>query len=67
MEFSITIETDISAERKSGLLQNLSDELSIYFKDRNKGDDIYNYVIGCICMKNQPGYEDWYKKKKSQI
>ena len=28
------------------------------------GQSIQNFFIGCICVKQRPGYEDWFKIRK---
>ena len=64
MEFTITIEADLEAEKKINLIINLSNNLKEYFKNRTFGKDISTVLIGCICIKTKVGYEEWYKQRK---
>lgn len=64
MEFAITKELDIKSYEKSTLIQEVSDDLGSYLKNRNYGDDIEVFLIGFVGVKTKPGYEDWYKERK---
>lgn len=64
MEFAITKELDIKSYEKSTLIQEVSDDLGSYLKNRNYGDDIGVFLIGFVGVKTKPGYEDWYKERK---
>ncbi len=64
MKFSITLEIDSQAYHKATLINDLSNKLESYFAEKSYGEGIQNYLVGCICIKTQPGYEDWNKKRK---
>ena len=64
MEFGLTLEIDSKAYKKANLINDLSEELEKYFKNKNYGNDIEEYLIGVICIKTKEGFEDWYKKRK---
>lgn len=64
MRFKITLEIDRDADHKSQLINQLSDEINIFLNKNNYGEDIQNYLLGCICIKTKEGYEGWYKVRK---
>jgi len=64
MEFGITQEIDVEAERKSNLITALSNLLKSFFVRKGYGIDIEHFFIGVICIKDRPGYEDWFKVRK---
>lgn len=64
MDVGITTEIDLNAEHKSYLIRDLSDNLSSFFSNRSYGSDIENIIVGCICIKIIPGYENWYKARR---
>ena len=67
MDFGITIEIDAKADIKSSTIQDFSDELSSYLKQHNFGFDINSVLVGLICIRTTPGYEDWYKARKRRF
>jgi hypothetical protein len=66
MNFGISQEIDLEAQVKSSVIILLSDGLKEFFKKRDYGRDIQNVFIGCICIKEREGYEDWFKIRKAK-
>jgi hypothetical protein len=64
MEISIVIECDEMVSNKIQMVQDLSNKLEFYFKEKKYGEDILVIILRCICVKTIPGYEDWYKIRK---
>ena len=64
MEFNISITIDEKAKHKSHLIIALSEALKEYFQDKNYGEDIKDYIIGCICILPPEGFEKFNKPKK---
>ena len=64
MKFGISITIDKKAEHKSHLIIALSEALKEYFQDKNYGEDIKDYIIGCICILPPEGFEKFNKPKK---
>ncbi|MDY3344199.1 hypothetical protein PG326_02870 [Riemerella anatipestifer] len=64
MEFNISITIDEKAKHKSHLIVDLSEALKEYFRDKNYGEDIKDYVIGCICTLPPEGFEKFNTPKK---
>ncbi len=64
MRFKITLEIDGDADHKSRLIRQLSDEIEIFLNEKEYGEEIQNYLLGCICIKTKEGYEGWYKTRK---
>lgn len=64
MKFGISITIDKKAEHKSHLIIDLSESLKSYFQDKNYGEDIKDYIIGCICILPPEGFEKFNKPKK---
>ena len=64
MEFNISITIDEKAKHKSHLIIDLSESLKSYFQDKNYGEDIKDYIIGCICTLPPEGFEKFNKPKK---
>ena len=64
MEFNISITIDEKADHKSHLIIALSEALKEYFQDKNYGEDIKDYIIGCICILPPEGFEKFNKPKK---
>lgn len=61
MKFKITLEIDREAQHKSKLIRDLSEDLNTFFSQKYYGEDIQNYLLGCICIKTKKGFEGWYK------
>ena len=64
MKFGISITIDEKADHKSHLIISLSEALKEYFQDKNYGEDIKDYIIGCICILPPEGFEKFNKPKK---
>jgi hypothetical protein len=64
MKFAIIQYTDTKSEKKSHLVQDISNNLQDFLKNKNYGEDIEVFLIGFLGVKTKPGYEDWYKEKK---
>ncbi|MEO8237472.1 MAG: hypothetical protein ABI576_05135 [Flavobacterium sp.] len=64
MKFTISLKIDQKIQSKSSLINNLSQELTIFFKNKNYGKDIMEIVIGFNCVKPPIGYEHLFKLKK---
>ncbi|PUV24415.1 hypothetical protein [Sphingobacterium athyrii] len=64
MKFSITQYTDTGSEKKAVLVQNISDELQNFLKNKNYGEDIETFYISFLGVKTKTGFEDLYKAKK---
>jgi hypothetical protein len=64
MNFGISLEFDTAAYVKSNLVRSLSDNIKNYLKEKKYGDDIQHFFIGCICVREKPGYEKWFKIRK---
>jgi len=64
MEFNISITIDEKAKHKSHLIIALSEALKEYFQDKNYGEDIKDYIIGCICILPPEGFEKFNKPQK---
>jgi len=64
MEFGLTQEIDAEAESKSVLINSLSSLLESYFSNKEYGKGIEHFLIGIICVRSRPGYEDWFKVRK---
>lgn len=62
MNFGLAMTSSIEVKSKSTIINSMSSELGLYFKDRNYGNDIKSYVIGILCVS--PQFEDFYKEKK---
>ncbi|WP_312555286.1 hypothetical protein [Empedobacter brevis] len=64
MEFGITQELDTGTNKKSNLIQDISDNLESFLKNKNYGEDVETFLIGFVGVKTKPGYEEWYKERK---
>lgn len=62
MKFAITQEVDTRSGKKSDIIQQVSNDLENYLKDKNYGSDIETFLIGFVGVKTRPGYEEWYKE-----
>ena len=61
MDFSIQPVSDAEVEHKMHLILSFSDNLASYLATREYGDDLRNLIVGCICVADVPGYEDWFQ------
>ena len=64
MKFSISITIDEKASNKAHLIIALSESLKEYFKNKNYGEEVEEYIIGCICTLPPEGFEKFNKPKK---
>ncbi len=64
MNFGITQEIDAEASAKSNIIISFSESLEDFLANKDYGNDIRNFFIGCICVMERPGYEDWFKVRK---
>lgn len=64
MEFGITQELDTGTNKKSNLIQEISDNLESFLKNKNYGKDVETFLIGFVGIRTKPGYEEWYKERK---
>ena len=63
MDFGITRETSLEGH-KHKLIAELTDELKLFFSDKEYGEGIKYYTIGLICVK--PEFEFFYKIRKQR-
>lgn len=64
MKFSISIRIDQKANHKSDIIVNMSQELKVFFADRFYGEDVQDYIIGCLCTSAPEGFEKFNKTQK---
>lgn len=64
MKFSISLRIDSEGQHKSFIIHDLSQILSAYFKDKDYGTDICDFLIGIICVKVPHGLEKLFEPKK---
>lgn len=64
LEVALTLEIDSDADKRSPLINRVSEALTTYFDGRSYGSDIEGFLIGVICIKTHPGYEAWFKKRR---
>lgn len=64
MKFSISIRIDQKANHKSNIIVNMSQELKVFFADRFYGEDVQDYIIGCLCTSPPEGFEKFNKTQK---
>ena len=64
MKFGISLESDTEARSKSMIIRTMSNSLEEYLNNRDYGEGIQTFYIGCICIRTVPGYEEWYKIRK---
>lgn len=57
MRFALTVEASESVANKTYLIHNLSSKLSVYFSDKDYGDDVKEILIRIICVA--PEFE-WF-------
>lgn len=57
-------EIDAGIESKLSVVESLSYEINLEFKNKFYGGSIDNFVLICILIKTKPGYEDWYIPRK---
>lgn len=61
MKFGLTQETNLDQDR-SNIIISLSNELKEYFKNRDYGKDVEEFLIGLISVK--PEFEIFFKERK---
>jgi len=59
---AVTITQEINS--KSKIIHSLSDDLKLYFQNRNYGQGIKSLTIGIVCVS--PGFEKFFKDKKAK-
>ena len=64
MEFGIAIEIDLEANHKSEIILKISSAIEAFLSNKDYGDGIQHFYIGCICIRPRPGYEDWFKIRR---
>lgn len=62
MKFGLTVEASIGIEGKTNIIQQLSDEISAFIKNRNYGHGVQKLLIGVICVA--PEFEFFTKVRK---
>lgn len=67
MKFGIAVEIDAKAHKKSSLIHDLSDDLSILINSFDFGADVEQILIGFVCILTEPGYENWFKERKPRF
>jgi hypothetical protein len=68
MEVKIGVfECDLSAEKKSFLVKNISDSMREHFANRFYGDEVECIVVSIIILKMLPGYEEWHKPRRPRF
>ncbi len=63
MKFGLAVTSSLGME-KSFLIHSLSDDMEIFFKDKNYGKDIKAYTIGVYCVDVPVGFEKFSKIPK---
>jgi hypothetical protein len=61
MNFGLAINLSVEIDKKWIYIQSLSDELKIYLKNRQYGNDVKSYTIGIVCVS--PSFDAFYKKE----
>ena len=61
MIFGLAITTSVEIDKKWIYINSLSEELKIYFKNKQYGNDIKSYTIGIVCVS--PSFDLFYKKE----
>lgn len=64
MEFAITKELDTGTNKKTNLIQEISDNLEFFLKNKSYGEDIGTFYIGFVGVKTKIGYEHFFKERK---
>ncbi|MPS72457.1 MAG: hypothetical protein E2590_04820 [Chryseobacterium sp.] len=64
MEFAITKELDTGTNKKTNLIQEISDNLKFFLKNKSYGEDIETFYIGFVGIKTKIGYEQFFKERK---
>ncbi len=67
MKFGVSQEVNWKAEESSYALQNFVDELAVKISSQDYGTAIEHFIIGFICIRTEPGYEEWYKERKPRF
>lgn len=61
MEFGLAVNVSVEIRNKTQSIHSLSNELKVYFKNKNYGSSIKSYAIGIICVS--PQFDQFYKKE----
>ncbi len=64
MEYAITREIDLKASHKRHVIKNISNAIKTFLSNKDYGDGLQHFYIGCICIRPRPGYEDWFKVRR---
>ncbi len=67
MKIKIACEIESEAAIKCGLVDLLENEFEKYFSNKFYGEGVLNIIIGFICIKTRPGYENWHKIRKPRF
>lgn len=62
MEFALAIYISIEIDKKSSVIQKISDDLGNYFKTKDYGDSIKSLIIGIVCVS--PNFKQFFKPRK---
>jgi len=64
MDFGLAVTITPEVQGKSIIIHSLSDDLDIFFKNKDYGNDVKSYTIGVHCKNVPPGYEKFSKFPK---
>jgi len=64
MKFAIAQEIDLEASKKEHIIEKVSNLIKSFLSNKDYGDDLQHFYIGCICIKTPPGYEEWFKIRR---
>lgn len=64
MKFAISIRVDQRAQHKSNIIVSISEELKMFFADKFYGEDVQDYIVGCLCTSPPEGFEKFNKPQK---
>ncbi len=64
MKFAIAQEIDLEASKKVHIIEKVSNLIKSFLSNKDYGDGLQHFYIGCICIRPRPGYEDWFKIRR---
>lgn len=64
MKFAISTTTDLGSRHKSSIINEISIALSKYFNNKSYGNDILDYIVGCLCTSPPEGFEKFNNPQK---
>jgi len=67
LKFGVSQEVNWKAEESSHALQDFVDKLAVKISSQDYGAAIEHFIIGFICIRTEPGYEEWYKERKPRF